>query len=281
MHRKSKTISEISQLLAVVFKTTTAMNTIKIFLICMSSICLPLAAIYAQTDPILKIAKDHPIQYYVSFPKAWTAKSKFAVVILFEAAGKEYKKNIERFIAARGEAPFILVQPIHTNNGNQGRGDATLFPYTKETWAYIDKVGDCQFNSDGINAIYNEIHGEYNTQDRWYVTGFEAGVHMLWWMVFNRPDLVKVAVPVEGNYRSRCVDESKIDHGPKSSIIIKAFFGDKDELSKPGAVFYDQWIQAKDVAKKNGFSNISEQVVAGKGHETMEKEVLDFFAHSL
>jgi hypothetical protein len=252
------------------------MNTIKILLIGLSLAWLPLRVVHAQTV-VLKTAKDHPVQYYVSLPKAWTATSKLDVIILFEAASKEYKKNIDRFIAARGEAPFILVQPIHTNNGSQGRGDATLFPYTKETWDYIDKVGDCQFNGDGINAIFNEVRTEYHTQDRWYATGFEAGTHMLWWMVFNRPDLVKAAVAVAGNYRGRCVNESSVVT-TTSPIVIKAFFGDQDDLARQGAVLSGQWIQARDLAKKNGYSDISEKIVTGKGHEPMEKEVMEFFA---
>jgi predicted peptidase len=247
------------------------MNTIKILLIW--------ASLFAadSTSPVLKTAKGHPIQYYVSLPKGWSNKTKVPVVILFEAAEKEYKKNIERFIIARGEAPFILIQPIHTNNGSQGRGDATLFPYSKETWAYIDKVGDCQFNADGISAIYNDVRSEYNTEDRWYVTGFEAGTHMLWWMIFNRPDLVKSAASVAGNYRSRCVDENAIAGDTKSSIIIRGFFGEKDELGQPGAVLYDQWIHARDLAKKIGYDDVTEQIVATRGHATMEKEVMEFF----
>lgn len=252
------------------------MNAIKILLISTTLAWLPLRAIHAQTT-MLKTAKNHPMQYYVSIPKSWTTNSRLPVVILFEEAAKEYKKNIDRFMVARGDASFILVQPIHTNNGNQGRGDATLFPYTKETWEYIDKVGDCQFNADGINAIYNEVKTEYHTQERWYATGFEAGTHMLWWMVFNRPDIVKAAAPVEGNYRSRCVDENPIPQ-TKSPVIIRAFFGDQDEMSKPGAILYDQWIQARDLARKIGHHDITENIVAGKGHVTMEKEVMDYFA---
>jgi len=173
--------------------------------------------------------------------------------------------------------PFILVQPIHTNNGNQGRRDVSVFPYTSETWDYIDKVGDCQFNADGIDAIYKEISKEYNTEEKWHVTGFEAGTHMLWWMVFNRPDLVKAAAPVAGNYRSRCVDENAIVRDVKSPIVIKAFYGDQDELGSQGAALYNQWIQARDLAKKNGY-DVSEKAVVGKGHVTMEKEVMEWFA---
>ena len=253
------------------------MNTINILLFFISPILAP--------DPtnagvLLKTAKGHPMQYYVSLPKGWDGKTKFPVVILFEAASKEYKKNIERFVLARGDRPFILVQPIHTNNGSQGRGDATLFPYTKETWDYIEKIGDCQFNADGINAIYNDVRNEYNTEERWYATGFEAGAHTLWWMVFNRPDLVKVAAAVAGNYRGRCIDENAKVNDARSPVIIKTFFGDQDEAAKPGAVLNSQWIQARDLAKKYGY-NISEKIVVGTGHDPMEVEVMNYLSSFL
>src|SRR5690242_9044419 len=69
----------------------------------------------------LKTLDGHPMQYFVSLPKGWTPSKKWPVVLVLEAAEKEYKINAHRFIDARGDMPFIIVAPIHTNNGNQGR----------------------------------------------------------------------------------------------------------------------------------------------------------------
>src|SRR5690349_14356645 len=106
-----------------------------------------------QSDNVLLIkrASDHPMQYYISLPAGWSINKKWPVVIVLEAAEKQYKANAERFMNVRGQMPFIIVAPIHTNNGNQGRRDPALFPYSTETWDYIDKVGDCQFNDEGIS----------------------------------------------------------------------------------------------------------------------------------
>src|SRR5690242_4395765 len=127
------------------------MKTIFTFLILLTAITT-----FAQTNSsehqLIK-AENHPMQYYLSLPKGWSKDKQWPVVIILEAADKEYKKNMERFIAARGEMPFILVAPFNTNNGNQGRRDKKLFPYSTETWDYMDKVGDCQFNDEGIKNI--------------------------------------------------------------------------------------------------------------------------------
>ncbi len=244
-----------------------------------SAVLLIASSVAAQDSNIeLRTAKNHAIQYYIAVPRQFTAKSVLPVVILFEAAEKEYKKNIERFVQARGDASFILVQPIHTNNGNQGRRDPALFPYSKETWDYIDKVGDCQFNADGIQAIYHEVKNEYHTEARWFATGFEAGTHMLWWMLFNHPEWIRAAAPVAGNYRGRCVDENAIAKDESRSLVpIRAFVGDQDEVWKPGGSNYNQWTTPRELASKAGHMDITEEVIKGKGHVTMEKEVLAYF----
>lgn len=71
---------------------------------------------------------NHLIQYYVSLPKDWVKEKAWPVIIVLESADKEYKKNMERFVAAPGKVPFILVAPINTNNGNQGDVIPNFFP---------------------------------------------------------------------------------------------------------------------------------------------------------
>ena len=72
--------------------------------------------------------EKHPMEYFVSLPKNWGKSKQWPVVVVFESADKEYKKNAERFAAARGEMPFIIVAPFNTNNGNQARRDPKVFP---------------------------------------------------------------------------------------------------------------------------------------------------------
>lgn len=225
----------------------------------------------------LKQAKGHAMQYLVSSPDQWRKEKKWPVLIILEAAEKEYKTNLERFINARGEMPFILVAPYHINNGNQGRRDPNLFPYSTETWDYIDKIGDCTFNAEGLSQIMKDVKAEFNGEAKFYVSGFEAGTHTLWSLVFGQPESFYAAVPVGGNYRGRCVDVNSISSSKeKENLIIMALLGENDDAFGPNGSNFNQWTEPKSMALKNGFKNVSETVVPGVGHAPMPKEVQNF-----
>ena len=224
----------------------------------------------------LKKLPDHPMQYYIALPEGWNKNKLWPVVMIFEAAEKEYKVNAERFRTVRGSSPFILVAPIHTNNGNQGRRDQHVFPYSNETWDYIDKVGDCVFNDSGINSIINQVTREYNGDPKVYLTGFEAGAHQLFAILFNHPDWVLGAAPVAANFRSRCVADTSL---PKGNELAKVnlFVGENDHAFGKGSQLFEQWLAAKSLLIKQGFTSVNETVVSGKDHTPMPQEVMNYF----
>jgi len=233
----------------------------------------------AQTTPLeLVKASNHPIQYYVSLPKGWDPSRKWPVAVVLEAAEKDYKVNAERFVSTRGNLPFILVAPINTNNGNQGRRDPSIFPYSAETWDYMDKVGDCQFNDEGILSIISDVAKQYNGEEKIYVTGFEAGTHVLWSLVFNHPEILMAAVPVAGNWRNRCFVQEKITTDPeKKKFPIHSIVGELDEGFGPKGIVYGQWTSVRDLAVSHGYKDISETVIAKRGHVPMPEEVWAYF----
>jgi len=225
----------------------------------------------------LKTASNHPMQYFISLPKGWNKTKKWPVLIVLEEAAKEYKINIERFVKARGDSPFILVGPYNTNNGNSGRRDENIFPYSKETWDYMEKVGDCQFNDEGIHQIILDVTNNFNGEDKIYLTGFEAGTHALWSIVFNHSEYLKAAIPVAGNFRNRCIELSKIPSDPsKKNLPIHSIVGEVDEGFGPSGKVYNQWTEVKTLAINNGFSNITETVIPKKGHVPMPEEVMNY-----
>ena len=234
----------------------------------------------AQELPLNKAA-NHSMQYYLSLPKNWTADKKWPILVVFESANKEFEKNARLFIEGRGSLPFVIVAPINVNNGNMGRKDPTIFPYSKETWAEIDRVGDCKFNMDGILSIVNEVIKNYNGEEKIFITGFEAGTHALWPTVFQHPEILRAAIPVAGNYNSRtCLDEPVSSDPSRKALIIKAFYGTEDTLGAPPADgkpnMYGQYLNAKKFATQHGFENISEQPITGKGHEPMVAEIFEY-----
>ena len=233
---------------------------------------------FGQKSLQLKTAVGHPMQYYISLPNGYTKSKSWPVVFVLEAAEKEFEKNTLRFIDARGDMPFILVAPINTNNGNQGRKDPMVFPYSKETWDYIDKVGDCKFNLEGIHQIMLDIKKEFNGDEKIFITGFEAGTHDLWSVVFNHPEYLKAAAPVAGNFRNRCISSANNSNDElKKNLPIMSFVGEKDEAFGPSGILYSQWLDVKKFALSNGFETISETIIPEGGHTPLPQQVLFYF----
>ncbi len=215
------------------------------------------------------------MMYYMSLPAGWSSNKSWPVVFVLEAAEKQFEANMKRFVEARGTMPFILVAPINTNNGNQGRKDPQLFPYSMETWDFIDQVGDCEFNSTGILQIMKDIQNEFQGESKIYITGFEAGAHDLWSIVFNHPEYLNAAAPVAGNFRNRCITPATGFGKPSDrNLPIMLFYGEKDPYVD---ILLKQWQDAKVLAKRNGFTSINETQLPGVEHIPLPKEVLIYF----
>ena len=243
-------------------------------------ICLlATTGIYSQSTELqLKKATDHPIQYLISLPNGWSTKSKWPIVIVASDAEKQFRKDGERFIAARGSLPFILIIPFITTSGSQGQGDSTIYPYSKSVWDTIDRMTTCKFDLDGLQSIIREVKENDSGSDKVFITGFEAGAHLVWAIVFQHPELLYAAAPVAGNYRSRCMETDAFSMYPyRAELPIRNFTGSEDaDFGVKGKV-YSQYLQAKSVALAHGYKNISETEVKGKGHVLLPDAVLNYF----
>ncbi len=226
----------------------------------------------------LKTATGHPMQYYVSRPANWTRDRKWPIVIAVEAAEKEFKLNAERFAKAGKDLPFIIVTPINVTNGNAGQRDPKVYPYSNDIWDRIAKEGICAFDEDGLLQVVKDVRAAYNGEDRIYLTGFEAGAHLVWATVFHRPELLAAAAPVAGNYRGRCVEGQPFSgHAARVSLPIRGFAASRDEGFGPGGRVYGQWQDARKLTMDKGYGSIGETIVADKGHVPLPDEVLAYF----
>jgi predicted peptidase len=243
-------------------------------------IALVFTSAFSQKLP-LNTASKHQMLYYLSLPKQWSADKKWPILLVLESANKEFEKNAQLFIDNRADLPFIIVAPVNVNNGNMGRKDPAVFPYSKEAWSEIDRVGDCKFNMEGILTIVDDVQKKYNGEKQIYATGFEAGTHALWPLIFQHPELLKAAVPVSGNYNSRtCTDLPVSDDPSKKTLIVKAMYGANDEYGAPSAtgksILYNQYLNAKALAVDHGYENFTEQAVPNKSHEPLVPEIFEF-----
>ena len=234
-----------------------------------------------STEPAaeLKSVAGHPMQYYVVRPEGWTRDRKWPIVVALEAAEKEFKLNAERFAKAGRALPFIIVTPITVSNGNAGQRDQGVYPYSVATWDRIDNDGVCAFDENGLAQVVKEVRTDYNGEDLIYLTGFEAGAHLVWATVFHHPEWLAAAAPVAGNYRGRCVDGQPFSEAAsRGSLPIRGFATEGDKFFGPGGAIFSQWKDARTLAESRGYKNVSEVVVAGKDHVPLPAEVLGYFA---
>ncbi|WP_448697608.1 hypothetical protein ACFGVR_12885 [Mucilaginibacter sp. AW1-3] len=227
----------------------------------------------------LKKANNHAMQYYISLPDGWTPTKKWPIVVVIEAAEKEFKLNAQRFADANKKMNFIIVAPIIVSNGNQGQRDPKIYPYTSNVWDDIDKNGVCTFDEEGLTQVIKDVQKTYNGESKYFITGFEAGAHLVWAMTFLHPEQLRAAAPVDGNYRGRCMETDPFSNHPsRVNLPVMEFIGQTDRNSALGQMIYGQWNTAKKLAIDHGYKNISETIVPGKGHVPMPDEVLKYFA---
>lgn len=227
----------------------------------------------------LKTASSHPLQYYLSLPEGWTAGKRWPVVVIVESADREFLQAATAFAQARASRPFILVTPLVVTNGGAGYRSVPTYHYSDPVWDRIQNTGQFNFDMDGITAMMQDVVKQYRGEDKYFVTGFEAGGHTVWGILFNHPEVVRGAALVCPNYLGRWVDEAHISFAPERTLLpIRNFVGTKDTLCSPGNPIYTQMQKAISVADAHGYKNVSLTHVEGKGHERLADEVLVYFS---
>lgn len=245
----------------------------------LAQIAGPSASPVAPDSPRLKTASTHPIQYYISLPQGWTATKKWPVVMVIESADREFQQAATAFADARGSGPFILITPLVVTNGGAGYRSVPTYHYSDAVWQRIDNSGAFNFDLDGITAIMQDVTKQYAGEDKYFITGLEAGGHTVWGILFNRPEAVRAAALVCPNYLGRWVDEQHISSAPeRAALPIRNFVGTKDTLCSAGSPIYTQMQKAVTLAGAHGYKNVSLVRVEDKGHERLATEVLTYFS---
>jgi dienelactone hydrolase len=244
---------------------------------------LPLFTLLALISPAqeLKTASGHPMQYYLALPQNWTASKKWPVVVVIESANREFQSNTETFVRARQSLPFILVAPLAISNGGANYRRIPTYHYSDAVWNEIERVGACQFDRAGIAAVVRDVTRLYAGEDRYFVTGWEAGGHTVWPMLFQHPEALRGAALVSPNYRGRCMDDVPFSSSPQRiKLPVTVFGGESDAGWNRGQPLYMQSQDAIKLAREHGYESVSESVAPGKGHGPLAEEVLAYF-HSL
>ena len=229
------------------------------------------------TPPPLPIqtATTHPMKYYLSLPKNWSAKRKWPVLVAPSAHYGDKGATLRMFARERDArmAEFIVVQPFVINADPM----AKMAEYRGEVADAIraadaatdgrDEIARGKFDREGVMAVIRDVQTLYQGETKVYLAGFSSSTHIATMFVFAHPELIKGAVINSGGYAGRGVDEEHIplvNSPERARMEIKVIVGEEDR----GYQFYSEnWAETK--AKLLGYGHRPEKLqmeVINKGN---------------
>lgn len=225
-------------------------------------------------------ATTHAMRYHVALPTGWNAGRSWPVVIVIADAHRDFKTNLARFMAARGDRPFILVAPEVTTCGGTGGQLSPPYSYTDEEWKSARAPNDHDFDDAGLAAVLADVQKQWNGEPKAYLTGWEAGGHTVWAQTLRRPERWRAVAPVSTNYQGRGVSAEQFSKAPeRTTLPVQVFwFGRPDpELAQASANLRQQTDRAIADARAHGFSPRPIRVVPDTGHGPLPEAVLAWF----
>jgi poly(3-hydroxybutyrate) depolymerase len=216
------------------------------------------------------------MQYYLSLPREWTAGRKWPIVVVIESANRQFQETLGIFAKARGEMPFILVAPLVTTNGGASYRQAGTYRYSDAVWSQIER-DRCRFDTDGIAAVADDVRRLFGGEERYFLTGWEAGGHTVWSMIFQQPEALRAAAPAVTNYAGRCLESGFSTAVSRGDLPVTVFQVASGRDMAPGRFVYLQSQQAMKIAGEHGYRNVSEKLITDKAHSPLADEVLAYF----
>jgi dienelactone hydrolase len=228
-----------------------------------------------------KSASKHPMRYELSLPNAWVANKTWPVLVMIPDASRDFKATAQAFMKARKALPFILVAPHVVTSGGANYRGADSYRYSDSDWKEIARLGDFRFDSEGIAAVIDDVHRLYGGEQHYFLTGWEAGGHTVWAMLFQHPEHLRAVAPVSTNYRGRWIHEKNFSNSPtRAKLPIKVLFcgpleGDQETGRQ---MWLKQSQEAMTIARARGFEEVSLGLTRNLTHGPLADEVLSFFA---
>ena len=222
----------------------------------------------------------HPMRYLVSRPLGWKVGESYPVVVAITDGDREFEKAVRAFMAARGTRPWVIVVPEVLTAGPEWSRSSqrTRFDYDRFALRRIRNGTACGFDAAGMTALIADVKRLDSPAGRFYLTGWEAGGHVIWAQYFRHPQTWAAIAAISPNYVGRCMEDRKFAAPPADSgPPVRLFYGAQDSGGVPGGILYAQWITVKRIADRQGLAHLSEKSVPARPRGPMPLEVLAWF----
>lgn len=238
--------------------------------------------VLGQGDPMIRVRTSarHPMPYALSLPKGWCTQRTWPVVVVIPDAERDFQGNLAAFVRARGERPFILVAPFVVTSGGSGFRETANFQYEVAVWREVDRAGDFGFDQEGIQAVLEEVRQRFRGEEKAYLTGWEAGGHTVWPLLFRNPERWAAVAPVSTNWAGRWMGPGDWSTSPaRAQVPVQVFFvGPQPGLPETARLaWYHQTQQALGLAQVHGFQPLPIRMLRQQPHGPLAEPVLAWF----
>jgi GNAT superfamily N-acetyltransferase len=221
------------------------------------------------------------MRFHLALPAGWVTGRVWPVVMVIPDASRDFAGNLQRFVAARGDRPFILVAPEVLSCGGAGSRLPERYSYTRAEWDSLSPADDHSFDDAGIAAVLADVHGKWGGDAKAYLTGWEAGGHTVWAQAFRRPERWHAVAPVTPNYQRRGLTDATFSTASeRAKLPIHEF--DCGAPTGDGALalksVQQQSRQAFADARAHGFAPPERVVVPKVDHGPLPEPVLAWFS---
>jgi dienelactone hydrolase len=225
-------------------------------------------------------ATKHAMRFLVALPVGWAPGRAWPVVVVIADAHRDFAENLRRFVAVRGDRPFLLVAPEVVTCGGTRDQTSPPYTYTDAEWQLARAPKDHDFDDAGLAAVLADVHAKWSGEERAYLTGWEAGGHTVWAQALRRPERWRAVAPVTTNYQGRGLTAETFSRGPeRATLPIQTFVcgAPKGELAGYMPGVRRQIDRAIADARAHGFAPAPVRVVPGADHGPLPEAVTAWF----
>jgi hypothetical protein len=222
-------------------------------------------------------ASSHPMRYHLALPVGWSAEREWPVLIAIPDAGREFDANLQTFVAARGNRPYILVSPEVLTCGGARTRMLDHYSYSRVVWDSVQALDDFAFDDAGIAAVLMDVHRQWHGESTAFLTGWEAGGHTVWAVTFRHPERWRGVAPVSTNYLRRGLDPAWFSSAPERLHLPLQVFREgpsSGENADMMRFLAQQTATALADARAHGFAPAPVRVVPGAHHGPLAPSVL-------
>jgi len=229
------------------------------------------------TQSVTYTAGTHPMRYHLSLPARWSAKREWPVIVVIPDATRMFAENLHAFASARGTRPYILVAPEVLTCGGARTRTPDRYSYSREVWDSLQGRDDFAFDDAGVGAVLADVCRRWHGESTAFLTGWEAGGHTVWALMFRHPERWRGVAPVSTNYQRRGLDSAAFSTAPERTRLALQVFREGQptgEIASAMGALDQQMAAALADARSHGYATTPVRVVPGADHGPLALAVL-------